>query len=342
MAKKKKRLAVLEKKTQEPDFWEDKEEAAKVSKEIVEIEQEVKNSEDIKKELEELEQLAGILKEKEQDLIEETEQRIDLLEKKVDQLSLKTYLGSKEDKEDALLQIFSGAGGRDAQDWAAMLLRMYERYGERKDFKIKVLNQSFGEPGGPDDRIGIKKATLEIEGKYAYGFLKKETGVHRLVRISPFSPQKLRHTSFAQVVVLPKFKKAEGVEIEEKDLKIETFRSSGPGGQYMQKTESAVRITHLPTGLTATCQLARSQAQNKKKALEILSAKLYHLQKQKEKEKIKKMTGEIDPAWGKQIRSYVLHPYKLVKDLRTGVETSNVEAVLDGEIDCFIDAEIKS
>lgn len=256
---------------------------------------------------------------------------------------MEIFLSGKYDKENAILQIFAGVGGRDAQDWATMLKRMYERYCIVKGFKVKTLEQSFGEAGGPDNRIGIKGATLEITGKFAYGFLKKEAGVHRLVRISPFSTQKLRHTSFTQIVVLPKFKSAQGagVEIKQEDLNIETFRSSGPGGQHMQKADSAVRITHLPTKITAKCQSERSQGLNKKKAMEILYAKLYELKQKELQGKVKELKGEIKPIWGKQIRSYIFHPYKMVKDLRTDIETSNVEGVLGGELGDFIEAEIK-
>jgi peptide chain release factor 2 len=265
------------------------------------------------------------------------------LEKRVRKESLKIFLSKKYDRGDVILQILAGAGGRDAQDWVTMLLRMYERYCLAKGFEARILEQSFGEAGGPEGRIGIKNVTLEIIGSYAFGFLKKEAGVHRLVRISPFSPQKLRHTSFAQVQVLPNLKTPDELDIEIKpeDLKIETFRASGPGGQYMQKTESAVRITHLSSGLQASCQSERSQVQNKKKAMEILRGKLYQLKQQKFQKKVKKLKDKVDPSWGRQIGSYVLHPYKLVKDLRTGAESSNVEAVLDGEIDEFIEKEIK-
>jgi len=241
------------------------------------------------------------------------------------------------------LQIFAGAGGRDAQDWAVMLLRMYEKYCATKAWKMKILEQSFGEPGGPDNRIGIKSVTLEIIGKFSFGFLKNESGVHRLVRISPFSTQNLRHTSFAQIIVLPKFESAKHIdmEIQDKDLKIETFRSSGPGGQHMQKTDSAVRITYLPTKITVKCQSERSQAQNKKKAMEVLYGRLYQLKQKDLQKKVKKIKGKVDASWGRQIRTYVLHPYKLVKDMRTGVETPNVEAVLDGNLDKFIQTGLK-
>jgi peptide chain release factor 2 len=241
------------------------------------------------------------------------------------------------------LQIFSGAGGQDAQDWATILLRMYERYCARKGYKTQVLQQSFGEGGGPEGRIGTKSVTLEIKGNLAYGFLKKEAGVHRLVRMSPFSAKKLRHTSFALVEILPDISERESeIKINPGDLKLETFKSSGPGGQYVNKTESAVRIMHLPTGINVSCQSERSQAQNREKAIKILYAKLYQLKEEKTKKELKEIKGEkISASWGNQIRSYVLHPYKMVKDLRTDIETSNTEAVLDGDLDQFIEAEIR-
>ena len=225
-----------------------------------------------------------------------------------------------------------------------MLLRMYERYCENKRFKTKILNQSFAEAGGPEGRIGTKSVTLEIKGKFAYGFLKKENGVHRLVRISPFSAKEIRHTSFALVEVMPEIKELEkeNIQLKPEDLKIEVFRASGPGGQYVNKRETAVRITHLPTKIITACQSERSQANNKKKATELLYSRLHKFYKENQKQKVLKMKGEkISASWGNQIRSYVLHPYKLVKDLRTGIETAKIEQVLNGNLDEFIEAEIK-
>ena len=237
----------------------------------------------------------------------------------------------------------AGAGGQDSQDWATILLRMYERYCAFKKYKTKILGQSFGEGGGPEGRIGIKQVSLEIKGPFAYGFLEKETGVHRLVRISPFSAKALRHTSFALVEVLPDISgKDIEIEIRPEDLRIDFYRASGPGGQHVNKRETAVRITHLSTGIQAASQSERLQGQNRETAMKILIAKLYQLEGEKKAEELKKIKGEkIAASWGNQIRSYIVHPYKLVKDLRTGIETSNVEGVLNGNLDKFIEAEIK-
>lgn len=261
------------------------------------------------------------------------------------QKELQVFLSGKYDKGNAILSVYAGAGGQDSQDWTTMLLRMYERYCRQKGFQVKTLEQSFGEAGGPEGRIGVKSATLEIKGKFAFGFLKKEVGVHRLVRISPFSPQKLRHTSFAMVEILPEISKAEQSEIEIKpdELKIQTFRASGPGGQYVNKRESAIRITHLPTNIVVSCQNERLQGLNRQKAMKILTTKLYQLKQEKEQKELKKIKGKelLSISWGNQIRSYVLHPYRLVKDIRTKVETSDVENVLNGNLDKFIEAEVK-
>lgn len=270
------------------------------------------------------------------------------LEKEIEKQEIKTFLSGKHDRGGAILQISARAGGVDAEDWATMLLRMYQRYALSQNFKTKILDQSFGEGGGPEGRIGTKSATLEIKGPYAFGLLKKEAGVHRLVRQSPFSAKNLRHTSFALVEVLPQIEKSDqnirqlAEEIKPEDLKLDTYRSSGPGGQNVNKRETAVRITHLPTGIVVSSQSERQQGLNKEKAMNILYAKLYRLKEEEKEKEIKKLKKEkVASSWGSQIRSYVLHPYKMVKDLRTGVETSNVEAVLDGDLNDFIEAEIK-
>jgi peptide chain release factor 2 len=327
--KKKKRIEELEKKIDNPDFWKNKEESLKETQELASLKKEVNEFEELELEME-------IAK-------EEGEEFLENLEKKIKEKELTTFLVGKYDTGDAILEILAGAGGKDSEDWATLLKRMYERYAQRKGFKVKILSQNLGEPG-PEGRIGTKSVSMEIKGKYAFGLLKNEHGVHRLVRISPFSAQGLRHTSFALVSVLPKIQKVEDLEIKIKpeDLKIEFLKASGPGGQYVNKRMTAVRITHLPTKITVFSQSERSQAQNKKKALEILYGRLYQFLKEKQEKELEKIKGEkVSPSWGNQIRSYVLHPYKLVKDLRTKVETSEVEKVLDGELDEFIEAEIR-
>ncbi len=327
LVEKRKKIKELEKESQKPDFWQGKEKAIKISQELAQFQEEVGEFNKLKEE-------SGQLKQEE----------IEEFEEKLKKEELKVFLSGKYDKGKAILSIYSGAGGQDAQDWATMLLRMYERYAASKGFQTKILHQSFGEAGGPEGRIGTKSVTLEIKGIYAYGFLKKENGVHRLVRLSPFSAKSLRHTSFVLVEVLPEISKAEEQEIKIKpeELRIDTFRASGPGGQYVNKRETAVRITHLPTGLSISCQSERLQGTNKDRAMKVLLARLLQLKKEKTKKELKEIKGKnVSASWGNQIRSYVLHPYKLVKDLRTGVETSNVEAVLDGVLDQFIEAEIK-
>ncbi|MCK4454134.1 peptide chain release factor 2 [Candidatus Parcubacteria bacterium] len=340
--KKQEKIQELEKEIQKPDFWQNQEKAAEISQELADLKEEKEKFEKLKENLEELKE---IIKLSDETLEKEIEERIFQFEKEIKKEEEKTFLSGKYDKGNTVLSIYSGAGGQDAQDWATMLLRMYERYCAGKEFKTKILHQSFGEGGGPEGRIGTKSATLEIKGKYAFGFLKKETGVHRLVRISPFSPQKLRHTSFALIEVLPEISRIDEKEIKisPDDLRIDAFRASGPGGQYVNRRESAIRITHLPTNIVVSCQGERLQGLNKEKAMKLLYAKLYQMKEKERQKEIKEVKGKsVSAEWGNQIRSYVLHPYKMVKDLRTSIETSNVEAVLDGNLDKFIEAEIKS
>ena len=271
-----------------------------------------------------------------EELKKEIEKRVAKLEEKYENEEFRVFLSGPYDRGDAYLSIYSGAGGLDAQDWAQMLLRMYQRYFDKKEYKHEVVDISYGE------EKGIKEATAEVRGHYAYGFLKSEAGVHRLVRISPYSAQKLRHTSFALVEVLPKLDESIAVEINEDDLRVDTFRSSGPGGQNVNKRDTAVRVTHITTGISAASQNERSQATNKNKALELLRAKLYAVKLKEQREELAGIKGEsISAEWGSQIRSYVLHPYQQIKDHRTGVETSDVNAVLNGELDLFIDATVK-
>ncbi len=268
--------------------------------------------------------------------MENADEKYKALEIKLNKLEFVTFLSGKYDKNNALLTISAGVGGHDAQDWASMLFRMYNRYCESKDWRVSVLHESLGEEGG------IKSATMEVIGSYAYGFLKNEAGVHRLVRISPFSPTKQRHTSFAALEILPEIE-AKDVEIRDEDLRIDTFRSSGPGGQNVNKRETAIRITHLPTGIVVAVQSERSQQQNREKAIQLLASKVHALQLKKEETelaKTKKITKSAE--WGAQIRSYVFHPYQMVKDHRTDYETSQIEKVMNGDLEEFIEAELKS
>ena len=294
--------------------------------------------EELKKEISDLKELS-----EERELEEEIQEKIKELEKKIREKEFAVFLSGKYDRGNAILSITSGAGGQDARDWATILLRMYERYAATKGFKAQILHQSFGEGGGPEGRIGTKSATLEIKGNYAYGFLKKESGVHRLVRISPFSTKSLRHTSFALVEVLPELETEakKEIKIRPQDLRIDFYRASGPGGQNVNKRETAVRITHLPTSIQVACQSERLQGVNREKAMKILMAKLYQLKEAGFQEKLRELKGEkISASWGNQIRSYVLHPYRLVKDLRTKVETSDTEGVLDGNLEEFINEQV--
>ncbi len=317
---------------EDPSFW-GSEDAISIGKEYSEIKEDLGVIDKIKGNLVDLEDMASI--DTDGSLEGEINQKLLELKKIVSKEEVKVFLSGKYDKNNALIQIFAGAGGDDAQDWASMILRMYERYFDLKGFKVSVVDKSLGEAGG------IKEVTLEVKGSWAYGTLKYEKGVHRLVRNSPFSAKSLRHTSFAMVDVLPEIAD-KNFEIKPEDLKVETSKASGPGGQNVNKRETAIRIIHIPTGIAVASQNERSQAQNKEKAMSILSSKLSLIQEEQKLEEINQVKGEkVAVAWGNQIRSYVLHPYKMVKDLRTGVETSNVESVLNGDLDMFIDSELK-
>ena len=335
----------MEKETENPEIWQDKEKAIRITQELDQFKEEIKNFDKLKEELEIVKELVKedkssfptSLSPYESSLIED-------FEKKLKKAETETFLSGKYDKGNAILTIYAGAGGQDAQDWATILLRMYERLAVSYGFQSKIFHQSFGEGGGPEGRIGTKQVSLEIKGKYAFGLFKKESGVHRLVRISPFSSKSLRHTSFALVEVLPEITKNEEseVKINPEELKIDYYRASGPGGQYVNKRETAVRITHLPTGIAVSCQSERLQGSNRERAMKVLISKLYQLKEEKKEKELKEIKGKaVSASWGNQIRSYVLHPYKMVKDLRTGIETSKVEAVLDGDLTQFIEAETK-
>ncbi len=277
------------------------------------------------------EMVALTIREQDNSLKEEIQHEVEKLAAQFDELEVRLILNNEYDSRDAILAIHAGAGGTESQDWAEMLLRMYLRWAERHRYQAEILDTS------PGEEAGIKSVTIEVKGDYAYGYLKSEHGVHRLVRLSPFDSDHARHTSFVLVEVLPEVKEPTEIQINPDDLKIDTFRSSGPGGQHMQKTSSAVRITHIPTGLVITCESQRSQRQNKESAMRVLHARLLELElEKKEKEKAKLKGKRIEAGWGNQIRSYVLHPYRMVKDHRTDYETSNTNAVLDGELDDFI------
>lgn len=270
-------------------------------------------------------------------MAEELAAEADALQTIVDGLLFRAKLSGKYDAEDAYLAIHAGAGGTDAQDWAAMLLRMYLRWAERRGFKAEIVSEM------PGDEAGIKSVTVSIQGDYVFGYLRSERGVHRLVRLSPFDSNHRRHTSFCLVEIWPDVQEDMDIEVDEKDLQIDTFRSSGAGGQNVQKNETAIRITHLPTGLVVSCQNERSQTQNKERALQVLKMRLLDLEHQKQEEEFAALKGEhVSAAWGNQIRSYVLHPYQLVKDLRTDHETGNTQAVLDGDLDAFMEAYLAS
>jgi len=324
LGKKQKRIKELEKLTQEKDFWKDQKKAIEINEELAELREEKDFWGNIEKELNQPTKI--------------TEEKLKDLEGKFKKAEIKALFSGEYDKRDAVITIYSGAGGTEAQDWAEMLLRMYTHYTEDHNFKVKTLDIASGQ------EAGIKNATIEISGLYAYGYLKGENGVHRLVRLSPFNADNLRHTSFALVEVLPEISEdiKKEIEIKPEDLKMDTFRSSGPGGQHVNVRSTAVRLTYLPNKIVAACQSERSQAQNREKAMKLLYTKLFQ-QKLKEKKQEKALLRESLPSaeWGNQIRSYVLHPYKMVKDHRTKIESSDPEEVLDGKLDKFIEAEIR-
>lgn len=293
--------------------------------------------EDLKKELEDTQALWELAQtEEDEDIFKETQEELAKLEKRLNQLLFQAKLSSEHDYNNAIVTLHSGAGGTEACDWTEMLLRMYRRWTEQKGYQIEITDIL------PGEEAGIKSITFITRGEYAYGYLKAEIGVHRLVRISPFDANKRRHTSFASVDVIPEVAEEINIEINENDLRIDTYRASGHGGQHINKTESAIRITHLPTGIVVQCQTDRSQIKNRATAMKLLKAKLFELEQEKRRKQTEKHYDEKgDIAWGNQIRSYVFCPYTMVKDHRTGMEVGNVEAVMDGEIDKFIEAYLE-
>ncbi len=320
-----------------PGFWDDQEAARKVIDEANELKRWTGPMAELTARLSDLQELIELAQEGDEDeMLAELGGDIAGAQKRLDELEMLHMLSGKDDRRNALMTIHPGAGGTESQDWAQMLLRMYSRYFEIKGFKSALLDLQ------PGDEAGIKSVTLEIKGENAFGYMKAEKGVHRLVRISPFDANSRRHTSFASVFVYPEIEGNVEVEIEEKDLRVDTYRASGAGGQHVNKTDSAVRITHLPTGIVTQCQNERSQHRNRDNAMKILRARLYEHKMEQEKAERQVLEAEKkEIAWGSQIRSYVLHPYTLVKDHRTGVETGNAPGVLDGGIEEFIQGYLK-
>ncbi|AXI39101.1 MAG: peptide chain release factor 2 [Bacillaceae bacterium] len=332
------RIKKLEEQMAAPNFWDDQQAAQKVINEANALKDLVGEFNHLNESYENLQVTYELIKEEpDDDLQRELESELKKLTKELNNFELQLLLNEPYDKNNAILELHPGAGGTESQDWASMLLRMYTRWAEKKGFKVETIDYL------PGDEAGIKSVTLLIKGHNAYGYLKAEKGVHRLVRISPFDASGRRHTSFVSCEVMPEFNDEIDIEIRSEDLKIDTYRSSGAGGQHVNTTDSAVRITHLPTGIVVTCQTERSQIKNRERAMKMLKSKLYQLKIEEQEKELAEIRGEQkEIGWGSQIRSYVFHPYSLVKDHRTNVEIGNVQAVMDGEIDAFIDAYLRA
>ena len=330
-------LKTLKAEQENPEVWQDLDRSAKIAREISSIEGKIAAYEAGRKSLDDANEIIDLIEETEEDeLIPELDKMIGIAEKDIEDMRIRALLRGKYDNSNALLSLHAGAGGTEACDWTGMLYRMYTRYCERAGFKVTELDFENG------DEAGLKSVSFRVEGENVYGFLKAEKGVHRLVRISPFDSNKRRHTSFASLEVMPEVDDEKDVEIRDEDIRIDTYRSSGAGGQHINKTSSAIRITHFPTGIVVTCQNERSQFQNKDKAMQMLKAKLYMLKQEENAEKLSDIRGDVkEIGWGNQIRSYVMQPYTMVKDHRTNEESGNVDAVMDGAIDPFINAYLK-
>ncbi len=334
---KKKRITELDRMMEEPDFWVDPEKANRLSMECKHLKDDVSSYKKLSQEYDDIGALIEMGNDEDDaSVIPEIREMLDRFAETLDTMSTRLLLSGEYDAMNAILRLNAGAGGTESCDWCGMLYRMYTRWAEQHGFTIKILDYLEG------DEAGVKSVTMEIDGDYAYGYLRSESGIHRLVRISPFNAQGKRQTSFVSCDVMPDIETDIDIEIRDEDLKMEVFRSSGAGGQHINKTSSAVRLIHLPTGLVAACQEERSQLQNRNKALQMLKAKLYLREKAEQEAMIAGIRGEVkENGWGSQIRSYVLQPYRMVKDLRTGEETGNTDAVLDGSIDRFITAYLK-
>jgi len=320
-----------------PSFWDDSRKAQQVVQERADLARTIARFSELARQAEDLRVLWEMATEAgDESETADIEEGLAVLEKALEAFSVKIVLSGPQDKKNAILSIHPGAGGTESQDWAQMLTRMYLRWAERAGFKAEVVDLL------PGEEAGIKSATIEITGEYAYGYLKSEIGVHRLIRISPFDASKRRHTSFASVAVIPEVEDVE-VVVKDEELRIDVYRSSGPGGQGVNTADSAVRITHLPTGIVVACQNERSQLRNRDTAMRILKSRLYQIYEKKQREELAELTGEKkEIAFGSQIRTYTFHPYQIIKDHRTGVEVGNVDAVMDGEIDAFIEAFLAS
>ena len=320
-----------------PDFWDDAEVSQKKMKELKDMKDDMETYQNLVTQMEDMETMIEMgYEENDPALIPEIQEMLDEFQKDFDNIRIKTLLSGEYDSENAIIKLNAGAGGTEACDWCGMLYRMYSRWADKKGFTLEVLDYLDG------DEAGIKSVTFQVNGTNAYGYLKSEKGVHRLVRISPFNAAGKRQTSFVSCDVMPDIDEDLDVDIKEDDLRIDTYRSSGAGGQHINKTSSAIRITHIPTGIVVQCQNERSQFQNKDKAMQMLKAKLYLLKQQENMEKLSGIRGEVtEIGWGNQIRSYVLQPYTMVKDHRTGVESGNVDSILDGNLDPFINGYLK-
>ncbi len=331
------RIRDLKRKMSTPDFWNNQKEAVAISKEAEDLEKETTRWSELKNEVRYLEEFVAVAQRENDMSVEgEVREKYEELLKQFEELEFYVLFSGRYDKNNVILSIHAGTGGVDAQDWAQILERMYLRFAEKMDFKVEIIDRTVG------NEAGLKSVVLSISGNWAYGRLVSENGVHRLVRISPFDAEAMRHTSFALVEIIPEIPFDSEIKIKDDDLRIDVFRSSGPGGQSVNTTDSAVRIVHKPTGITATCQTERSQHQNRDTALKILKSKLFQLREQEKISMELELKGEIHKAeWGKQIRSYVMQPYKMVKDHRTKQETQKVEDVLDGDIDEFIESYLK-